>query len=178
MNLYNINILKISSKMGLFCEECDEKATYGNSLDGYPKYCNNHKSGDMVLIPRIIHNVRQLRNCLICDLDFTTLHICVNCLKCSNPEERLVLKYVRQNLAVDLINEHHPIIIVANFKGNITNKLLELEQLFKAKKVLLFNFNIQLDNIIMIKRSLTYGLLELNKYIEQKITRSEYVTVN
>jgi hypothetical protein len=164
--------------MGLFCEECDEKATYGDPSDGYPKYCNNHKSDDMVLIPRIIRNVRQLPNCLICDLDFTTLHICVNCLKCSNPEERLVLKYVRQNLDANLINGHHPIIIVANFKGDITNKLLELEQLFKAKKVLLFNCNIQLDDIYMIKRSLTYGLLKLNEHIERKITRSEYVSVN
>jgi hypothetical protein len=164
--------------MGLFCEECDEKATYGNSSDGYPIYCEQHKSDYMVLIPRIIHNPRPLPNCLICDLDFTTLHICANCLKCSNPEERLVLKYVRQNLVANLINGSYPIIIVANFNGDIINKLLELEQLFNVKKVILFNFNIQLDDIYMIKRSLTYGLLKLNEHIERKITRSEYVSVN
>lgn len=171
----------------LFCVLCDNKAEYNYSGSRFPMYCKDHKRERMIPVRMNIQRKKIFKSlsfasgtsCLICDLDFSTSHLCNKCSVLVNPAEKLALKYVMHNLnrEFNLFEEDHYNVITANFKGNPKVKLLDLEYTFQVDKVVLVNFNLDLNNINTLEQSLSTGLQCLEELIQGKITKSKLINV-
>lgn len=168
--------------MGLFCPLCDDKAMFNYPRSIFPMYCEIHKRSSMVRIKPVVRKrgtAEAKMTCLICDLDFDTSMICERCVPIQNKAEKLVLKYVTKNLDKNLslqTNDQYTV-ITSNFKGSVRHKLLDLEQTFGSTKIMLVNFNVDMNNLNDLEFSLSRSLCCLEECLLSEITKSKFINV-
>jgi len=192
--------------MGLFCVLCYKKARYNYVGSIHKMYCRNHKREGMVKIRTPSRKTSTIRKrtsqgtyqqgihqsgCLICDLDFTEYRFCDRCKPTINRSEKLVLKYVLNKLDRNLKfnpdsnpcsnsdskEENRYTVVTANFTGSAKHKLLDLELTFNSDKILLVNFQFDINDIETLEYKLSEGLKCLEEYIKTPLTKSAFVNV-